>query len=96
MTELAKPTLRDYLSRYNQYTVPDIYYLAWRALIAGIRHKDSPTIIALAEKDFAEETRDQLELRLQRKFNDGRVKSDDLHRGSSWRSNSLKRREVNG
>ena len=50
----AKPSLREYLSRYTQDTVPDIYYLAWRALVAGIRHKDTPSIIARAEKDFAE------------------------------------------
>lgn len=88
--------LYEFLSKFTQDTVPDIYFYAWRIYFAGYNPKDRQTVLALAERDAKEEIKDQEEFRLQRKFNLGRVMNDDLHRGSALKSNGLKRREVNG
>jgi hypothetical protein len=88
--------LREFLSRYTQDTVPDLYFYAWRIFFAGYNPKNRLSIVALAERDYKEEVQDQEQFRLQRKFNIGRVMNDDLHRGNSLKSNGLKRREVNG
>ena len=89
-------TLRDFLSHYTKDTVPDLYLYAWMVFNEDYCPKDRDKIIKLAEQDYKEEVSDQSQLRLQRKFNEGRVMNDDLHRGNSLKSNSLKRREVQG
>lgn len=49
--------LRKYLSKYNEYTCPDYYYLAWKILFEGDNPPDKKEILKQAEKDMKEEER---------------------------------------
>ena len=48
-------TLKEYLSRYNEFTVPDYYFCTWRILFQGTEYLDRREILGQAEKDMQDE-----------------------------------------
>ena len=84
--------LKEYLSHYNELTVPDDFYYAWRILYTGYKCKDKRAILEQAEKDLTELENQ----RRQSLFNKGRSTLEDLHRGDPKKRNSLGWRETRG
>ena len=71
---MSRRELKQHLSRYNDYTVPDNYYYAYKILFQELILPNQTEILRQAEEDI----KDEEKIRLQSNFNRDRLKMADL------------------